>query len=122
MVKGQFVLALIAGEWKNAVYEKPLTHSGREGQHLVEVDGGHAAIAAEVKRDMTRELIRIPGHIGTWYVLGQRMHNGKKVLLLEHEQFGEDSPSLITDENFNVILDDVHNGFSDLELHDIRNG
>lgn len=58
--------------------------------------------------------IEIIGYIGTWYVIGEEVFD-KKVYLLESEVWGDEVPCLITDENFNVILDDVYNGFDDYE-------
>lgn len=58
--------------------------------------------------------IKIKGYKGTWYVIGKTIHNMKEVYLLEHEQYGDETPSLIVDNELNVILDDVYNGFNDL--------
>lgn len=63
---------------------------------------------------MPKDGIKVKGHIGTWYVIDEDYHNGKKVFLLEHEQYGEDAAALIVDQDLNVIMDDVWNGFSDL--------
>ena len=58
--------------------------------------------------------IKIKGYKGTWYIIGKTIHNMKEVYLLEHEQFGDETPSIIVDNELNVILDDVYNGFDDL--------
>lgn len=64
--------------------------------------------------------IKIEGHRGTWSVIdsiGARVKGEKKRLyLLEHETYGEDAPSLIVDDKLNIIMDDVYNGFDDLDL------
>jgi hypothetical protein len=59
--------------------------------------------------------IKINGHIGTWYVIGGKEYKCKKVYLLEHETYGEDAAHIIVDENLNIVLEDVYNGFADLE-------
>ena len=59
--------------------------------------------------------ITIERYLGTWYVIDNTIHNGERVFLLESEQHGDDVPALIADANCNVILDDVFNGFEDLE-------
>ena len=63
-----------------------------------------------------KDNIKIAGHIGTWYVIDITHHKGKKVYLLEHETYGDEAASIIIDENKNIIMEDVYNGFSDLEL------
>ncbi len=75
----------------------------------------------------TSEHIRVEGHRGTWYVIGEaRLEltsevSGKPVtipvrgFLLEHENYGDVAPSLIVDENGTILLEDVYNGFEDLE-------
>ena len=38
----------------------------------------------------------------------------KEIFLLESEQYGDETPSIIVDNELNVILDNVYNGFDDL--------
>lgn len=63
--------------------------------------------------------IRVEGHIGTWYVIDvdKRKIDGRfeTLLLLEHEIYGGDTASVIVDSNYNLILDDVWNGFADYD-------
>ena len=59
--------------------------------------------------------ITIESHLGTWYVIGNTTHEGKRVFLLENEQQGDDVPCLIVDEYCNILEEDVWNGFEDLE-------
>ena len=61
------------------------------------------------------ESIAIDRYLGTWYVIGNTIHNGERLFLLENEQQGDDEPALIVDAYCNVILDEVYNGFDDLE-------
>lgn len=66
------------------------------------------------------EHISVSGHIGKWYVVedgwfkkdgGELTH----VFLLEHETYGDMAGCVIVDEDVNLVMDDVFNGFSDLE-------
>ena len=66
----------------------------------------------ECKRDSN---IKVDGHRGTWYIISESYWRGKKVYLLEHEQYGDEAACLITDIDFIVICEDVWNGFQDLE-------
>lgn len=59
--------------------------------------------------------IRIKGHYGSWYVIGTDTHMGKQVYLLEHEEYGDETPALIVDGRGNVLANNVYNGFDDLE-------
>jgi len=61
------------------------------------------------------EKIKIESHVGTWYVINNRIHEGKQVFLLESEEYGDGVACLIVDEYCNIILEDVWNGFEDLE-------
>lgn len=64
---------------------------------------------------MKNEGIKIKGHRGTWYVIDEAVYDGKRLYLLESEIWGDEVASLIVDEDCNVILDDVWNGFFDYE-------
>lgn len=64
---------------------------------------------------MLKNNIKIKGHIGTWYVIDEGYHNGKKVYLLEHEEYGDEAAALVVDQDLNIIMDDVWNGFNDLD-------
>lgn len=60
--------------------------------------------------------IVIDGHIGTWYVIDfQTQLDGNDIFLLEHETYGDEAACLIVDEDGNILLDDVWNGFDDYE-------
>lgn len=65
---------------------------------------------------MQKDSIEIEDHKGKWYVIDEIYFKGKKVYLLEHETYGDETACLIIDDNFNVLLDDVWNGFNDLDL------
>lgn len=58
--------------------------------------------------------IKIEGHFGTWYIIGENHYDGGAAFLLEHEIYGDEVACLIVDKDGKVILGDVWNGFSDL--------
>lgn len=58
--------------------------------------------------------IKVEGHIGTWYVIGEKEIHGQWYRLLEHETFGQDAACIILDNRSRCIMEDVHNGFDDL--------
>ena len=59
--------------------------------------------------------IKIEGHRGRWYVIDTSFFRGQKVFLLEHETYGDEAPSLIVTADGTIVLDDVWDGFLDLE-------
>ena len=75
----------------------------------------------------TSNHIKVEGHRGTWCVIAEAWFklmpdiNGKPVtilahcFLLEHETYSDEAPCLIVGENGALPLDDVYNGFEDLE-------
>jgi len=60
------------------------------------------------------ENIGIRGYKGTWYVIDTQIVIGSRYYLLENEQYGDEVPCIIIDERYNIILDEVQNGFDDL--------
>lgn len=64
---------------------------------------------------MLKDGIKVYGHIGTWYVIDTMLWNGEEVYLLEHEQYGDEVPCVIVNGERELILEDVYNGFDDLE-------
>ncbi|MFI3205620.1 MAG: SNF2-related protein [Clostridia bacterium] len=69
--------------------------------------------------DEKSDNIEVEGHIGTWYVIDKDVRNGKDYFLLEHEEYGDETAGLIVDENAKLVLDDVWNGFDDLDESEI---
>lgn len=63
---------------------------------------------------MEKNNIKIKGYRGTWYIIAKRIYNMKEIYLLESEIYGDEVPCLIVDNDLNVILDNVYNGFDDL--------
>lgn len=58
--------------------------------------------------------IVVPGHKGTWYVIDNCIKDDKEYFLLEHEKYGDETACVITDVSGKIVLDDVYNGFEDL--------
>lgn len=61
------------------------------------------------------EHLKLSAHVGTWYVVDESIYKGRKVFLVEHEQYGDEAPCLIVDEDMNIVLEGVYNGFDDLK-------
>lgn len=58
--------------------------------------------------------IKINGHNGTWSAISnRRTSDGHTLFLMEHDVHGEDAARLIVDENAELLLEDVVNGFGD---------
>jgi len=64
---------------------------------------------------MKNDNIKVRGHIGTWYVIDTKTYFGSTLYLLEHETYGDETSGVIIDEESNLIVDDVWNGFLDYE-------
>lgn len=67
----------------------------------------------KIRRDSDN--IKIKGYCGKWYVIDWSMYRHNVVYLLEHEYYGDMAACLIVDDEGNIILEDVWNGFIDLE-------
>jgi len=66
--------------------------------------------------DRNSENICIDGHFGTWHVIDAQDTERHGVLfLLEHEIYGDETACLIVNENGEVIVCNVWNGFLDYE-------
>lgn len=59
--------------------------------------------------------IEIQGWIGTWYTINTQVTDHTLYLLLEHEEYGDETEHLIIDHTGELILDEVYNGFDDLD-------
>lgn len=64
---------------------------------------------------MKTESIKLPGHVGYWYVIDEGQVQGTKVFLLEHEAYGDEAACVIIDEYYRILKEDVWNGLSELE-------
>lgn len=52
------------------------------------------------------ENIVINGHVGTWYEIDSYNMYGKKILLLEHEEYGNDASWLVVNARNGKVLSD----------------
>ena len=59
--------------------------------------------------------IEVEGHIGTWYIIDTEVIDSTKYFLLEHEEHGDSAACVIVDSDGKLVLDDVWNGFDDLQ-------
>ena len=69
------------------------------------------AIKDEITADS--DSLIIDGYEGTWYVVDTETVDGRKLFLLESENYGDEAAGIIIDKDRNVIMGDVWNGFSD---------
>ena len=67
---------------------------------------------------MKKNNIKLKGIYGKFYVIYDTVMDIKgtlkRVYLLENEVYGDEVPCIIIDGDYNVILDNVYNGFDDL--------
>lgn len=63
---------------------------------------------------MVKEDIVIEGHYGTWYVVSEVVFHGEYHYMLEHEEYGDEVPSIIVKRDMSVVLEYVWNGWRDL--------
>ena len=62
--------------------------------------------------------IRVKEHRGSWYVVEEYSFYGRRYLLCEHEQFGEDAGWIAIDAETGLLeLDSIFNGIEDLIEH-----
>lgn len=61
--------------------------------------------------------IEVEGHIGTWSVIDTTEINDTPYFLLEHEDHSDEAACVIVDRDGKLVLDDVWNGFDDLNEH-----
>lgn len=71
----------------------------------------------ERMKTMKKENIKIEGHRGTWYIVGEEVIQGAKVYELESEVWGDEAAHLIVNEVMEVLLDEVYNSFDDYKYH-----
>lgn len=51
--------------------------------------------------------IKIPGHVGTWYVAFTRQRRGQTFYYLEHEFYGDQADMIIVDKEKKIIRENV---------------
>ena len=65
---------------------------------------------------MQKDGIKVFGYTGTWHVIDEAEYaGGKKLYLLEHNTYGEETAGVIIDDAGNIVMDGVWNGFRDYE-------
>ena len=100
-------------DFTGCVYIKP-----RQQEHAMTTDSQSENI---ITRHSSH--IKIEGYQGTWSVIAETKSRPEAAesqpltpcFLLEHEEYGDEAAGLIVDEKGNILLDEVWNGFSDLE-------
>ena len=55
--------------------------------------------------------IAVDGHVGKWYVIDETTHKGRKIFLLEHELYGDDTAHIAVNANGNVVCDGIYDDF-----------
>lgn len=63
------------------------------------------------------EHIKVEGHIGRWHVIDTAVRDDKEYFLMEHDTYGDEAAMLIVDSEGCIVLDDVWNGFDDLDYY-----
>ena len=63
------------------------------------------------KKRERKEGVTVAGHTGTWYEIDRL--NG--MYLMESEQWGDETACLIINENNELLMDDIWNGWEDWE-------
>ena len=67
---------------------------------------------------MKKNNIKLKGYYDTYYIISDTVMDIKgtlkRVYLLENEVLGDEVPCIIIDSDYNIILDNVYNGFDDL--------
>lgn len=63
---------------------------------------------------MTKDNMRFAGVKGTWYQIDEMFHNSQRVILWEHETYGDEVPHIITDDKGNILMKDAY------EITDIK--
>lgn len=61
--------------------------------------------------------IKVTGFRGYWHIIDHKFYISKDVTyyLCEHDLYGDETACIIIDKDYNLVLADVWNGFSDLE-------
>ena len=62
-----------------------------------------------------RDGIKVRGHYGKWYVIDERDYDGRTLYMVESEEYGDEAASLIIDEDFNLIADEIWDGWDDYD-------
>ncbi len=96
---------LVSGNKYDSNFERIINLLENHFEDVRKYKGNHITEASEN--------ISVEGHIGTWYVIAAEEIEGRKLFLLEHEKYGDETANIIIDENKNLVMEDVWNGFDD---------
>ena len=83
----------------------------------VHEQGLYVVLSTNVADGWCLDHIKVDGHVGTWYTIDVIAVDQQVYFLLEHEEYGDETANLIVDLEGNLVLEDVWNGFEDLEDH-----
>lgn len=81
---------------------------------------------------MQTKQIKINGHTGTWGVIETKQYENRTLVLLEHEEYGDETAFMIAEletkrdwneeySEFVLVMDCAWNGFDDLD-YELDNG
>ena len=70
---------------------------------------------AEALYDLILKHVKVEGHSGYWHQIDKKVVDGEVLYLLEHDTFGDEVPCIIVNRKFEVVMDDVWNGFEELQ-------
>ncbi|MGF6990429.1 hypothetical protein M2150_001690 [Lachnospiraceae bacterium PM6-15] len=93
-------------------YDKE-TDSWAHGTYISELS---SALKVFYEKAMQNMDIKVEGHRGKWYSIDTMFDkDGEMLFLMEHSTYGDEAPGIIIDKDFNLIAEDIWNGFDDLE-------
>ena len=64
---------------------------------------------------MTKANVKVIGYTGTWYEINKKRYNSGCLYLMEHEQYGDNAPCIIINDDNEIKMEYVQNGFSDYD-------
>lgn len=62
-----------------------------------------------------KQHIKIEGMTNKWSAIEDSTYNGHKLYLMENDTYGDETEYLIIDEDNFIVLDNVYNGWFDLD-------
>lgn len=71
-------------------------------------------ISGEFADNLFKENIKIEGHIGKWHSIENKYFGNHMLYLMEHNDYGDEAACVIIDEDNNIVVEDVFNGFDEL--------
>jgi hypothetical protein len=64
-----------------------------------------------MERNRKSDNISLPGRIGAWYVIDETVYLGRKVFLLEHEEFGDETEALVVLSDGTIVCDEIYDAW-----------